>query len=132
MTRSRAPQLTHLRCITICLIFGSTSLASYVLGSLHLAAATFNLVYLAWDFALSEACGARGNVQATIAGHETRPSIMHDLAVMRLRDFSNLRTARWQGTLFNGLQVTRTTLWLVWNVGLLAQAVGEKGQDVKG
>ncbi|KAI0353079.1 hypothetical protein OH77DRAFT_1427857 [Trametes cingulata] len=58
-----------------------------------------------------------------------RPTIANDATAYRLLDFSNHVRARWargQGLAFTSLQMTRTALWLVWDVGLLAHSVAKR------
>ena len=67
------------------------------------------------------------------SNNETEPpasfSVSRDTSVVRLRDCSNherLGWARGHGLPFNGMQMTRTALWLVWDVGLLDHARRER------
>ena len=63
------------------------------------------------------------------------PSVLRDASAVRLRDFSNhdqVGWARGQGVAFNGMHMTRTVLWLVWDVGLLAHAVTRRERVAQG
>ncbi|KAI9000776.1 hypothetical protein BD414DRAFT_12568 [Trametes punicea] len=58
-----------------------------------------------------------------------RLTISKDAAAYRLLDFSNRELFGWargQGVPFQGMQMTRTALWLVWDVALLAHAVAKR------
>ena len=54
------------------------------------------------------------------------PSIMRDTSAVRLRHFSDHERVGWargSGSPFIEMQTTRTALWLVWDTGLLGDAV---------
>ncbi|KAI0700684.1 hypothetical protein C8T65DRAFT_657499 [Cerioporus squamosus] len=68
-------------------------------------------------------------------GPEESPNTLQSASAMRLRDFSNhdqVGWARGQGVAFNGMHMTRTVLWLVWDVGLLAHAVAKRERAANG
>ncbi|RDX49386.1 hypothetical protein OH76DRAFT_1403606 [Lentinus brumalis] len=69
------------------------------------------------------------------AGFKESPTQLRGASAMRLRDFSNhdqVGRAREQGVAFNGIHMTRTVLWLVWDVGLLAHAVAKRERATNG
>lgn len=69
------------------------------------------------------------------AGSKESPTQLRGASAMRLRDFSNhdqVGRAREQGVAFNGIHMTRTVLWLVWDVWLLAHAVAKRERAANG
>ncbi|RPD56591.1 hypothetical protein L226DRAFT_502116 [Lentinus tigrinus ALCF2SS1-7] len=68
------------------------------------------------------------------AGPVESPCVLRGASVMRLRDFSNHDQVGWaRGRItFNGMHMTRTALWLVWDVGLLAYAVAKREHAAQG
>lgn len=73
-------------------------------------------------------------VQPFLTEHDTRPSIKSDAAVVRLRDYASHvpRRGDWRSYPFTGLQITRTALWLVWDVNLLTKMIKQRKQGTTG
>ena len=66
-------------------------------------------------------------------GHETRLSIKHDASAVRLTDFTSHISGRrrWRAIPFAGLQITRTTLWVVMDINLLSRTVAKRKPEPK-
>ena len=83
----------------------------------------------AWEDGFIVAINSSYHNSRTADMHDSlapRLTIAHDTTAHRLLDFSNHELVGWargQGVPFNGMQMTRTALWVVWDVALLAHAV---------
>ncbi|KAI0331256.1 hypothetical protein GY45DRAFT_641668 [Cubamyces sp. BRFM 1775] len=88
-------------------------------------------VRTAWEDVFIVTINSSYHNSRTTDTHNSTPrlTIAHDTTAHRLLDFSNHELVGWargQGVPFNGMQMTRTALWVVWDVALLAHAVAKR------